>query len=131
MLDLRYASASLARARGFAVAVVLTLGLGIVPTTAIFSVIRGVMLKPLPNRDGDRLMYLRHSMNRPGGDNIAFSVPEINDFSRGVQRRSAASPSTRRTRSRWCRSARPRGSTWGWSRQLLPVMGLSPEVGGR
>jgi predicted permease len=38
------------------------------------------MLKPLPHRDGDRLMYLRQSTNGPGGENIAFSVPEINDF---------------------------------------------------
>ena len=80
MHDLRYVLRSLARARGFVVAVVLTLGLGIGANTAIFSVVRGVLLKPLPNRDGDRLVYLRQSMEGPGGDDIAFSVPEINDF---------------------------------------------------
>ena len=80
MLDFRYVFRSLARARGFAVAVVLTLGLGIGANTAIFSVVRGVMLRPLPHRDGERLMYLRQSMNGPGGENVAFSVPEINDF---------------------------------------------------
>jgi len=78
--DLRYALRSLSRARGFAIAVVLTLGLGIGANTAIFSVVRGVLLKPLPHRDGDRLVYLRQSINGPGGDDIAFSVPEINDF---------------------------------------------------
>jgi predicted permease len=78
--DLRYALRSLARTRGFAIAVVLTLGLGIGANTAIFSVVRGVLLKPLPHRDGDRLVYLRHSINGPGGENIVFSVPEINDF---------------------------------------------------
>jgi predicted permease len=78
--DLRYAMRSLLRARGFAIAVVLTLGLAIGANTAIFSVIRGVMLRPLPHRDGDRLMYLRQSTNGPGGENVAFSVPEINDF---------------------------------------------------
>src|SRR5437773_6333579 len=78
--DLRYAVRSLSRARGFALAVILTLGLGIGANTAIFSVIRGVMLKPLPHRDGDRLMYLRQSADGPGRDNVAFSVPEINDF---------------------------------------------------
>src|SRR5687767_1333340 len=80
MLDLRYALRSLARARGFTVAVVLTLGLGIGANTAIFSVVRGVLLKPLPHRDGDRLMYLRQSMEGPGGENVRFSVPEIEDF---------------------------------------------------
>jgi predicted permease len=81
--DLRYAVRSLSRARGFALAVVLTLGLGIGATTAIFSVVRGVMLKPLPHRDGDRLMYLRQSISGPGGEDIFFSVPEIEDFRSG------------------------------------------------
>lgn len=80
MLDFRYVFRSLSRARGFAIAVVLTLGLGIGANTAIFSVVRGVMLRPLPHRDGERLMYLRQSMNGPAGENIAFSVPEIRDF---------------------------------------------------
>ncbi|MEX2177154.1 MAG: ABC transporter permease [Gemmatimonadaceae bacterium] len=78
--DLRYALRSLSRARGFTIAVVLTLGLGIGANTAIFSVVRGVLLKPLPHRDGDRLVYLRQSINGPGGDNVLFSVPEITDF---------------------------------------------------
>src|SRR5205809_1468099 len=78
--DLRYAVRSLSRARGFAIAVVLTLGLGIGANTAIFSVVRFVLLKPLPHRDGARLMYLRQSANGPGRDNVASSVPEINDF---------------------------------------------------
>src|SRR5688500_15116388 len=80
LADLKYALRSLGRARGFTIAVVLTLGLGIGANTAIFSVIRGVLLKPLPHRDGDRLMYLRHSINGPGGESINFSVPEIDDF---------------------------------------------------
>jgi putative ABC transport system permease protein len=78
--DLRYAVRSLSRARGFTLAVVLTLGLGIGANTAIFSVVRGVLLRPLPHRDGDRLVYLRHSIKGPGGENILFSVPEILDF---------------------------------------------------
>src|SRR5512145_783784 len=78
--DIRYAIRSLTRARGFAIAVILTLGLGIGANTAIFSVVSGVLLRPLPHRDGDRLVYLRHSINGPGGENILFSVPEILDF---------------------------------------------------
>src|SRR5687767_5086099 len=83
--DLRFAIRSLSRARGFTIAVVLTLGLAIGANTAIFSVVRGVLLKPLPHRDGERLVYLRQSMNGPGGENVQFSVPEINDFRAGVQ----------------------------------------------
>jgi predicted permease len=78
--DLRYALRSLARARGFTIAVVLTLGLGIGANTAIFSVVRGVLLKPLPHREGERLVYLRQSVTGPGGENVLFSVPEITDF---------------------------------------------------
>src|SRR3954465_14803474 len=78
--DLRYTLRSLIRARGFSLTVIMTLALGIGANTAIFSVVRGVMLKPLPHRDGDRLMFLRQSASGPGRDNVAFSVPEINDF---------------------------------------------------
>src|SRR4051812_48587421 len=81
----RYTLRSLSRARGFTIAVVLTLGLGIGANTAIFSVVRGVLLKPLPHRDGDRLVYLRQSISGPGGEDIAFSVPEILDFSNGAK----------------------------------------------
>jgi predicted permease len=83
--DFRYAIRSLTRARGFALAVVLTLGLGIGANTAIFSVVRGVLLRPLPHRDGERLVYLRHSINGPGGEDINFSVPEILDFRDGAK----------------------------------------------
>lgn len=85
LTDLRYAIRTLSRAPGFALAVILTLGLGIGANTAIFSVVRAVLLKPLPHRDGDRLVYLRHSIDGPGGDNILFSVPEINDFRDGAK----------------------------------------------
>jgi predicted permease len=78
--DLRYAARTLTRAPGFALTVILTLGLGIGANTAIFSVVRGVLLRPLPHKDGDRLVYLRHSMKGPGGENVNFSVPEITDF---------------------------------------------------
>src|SRR5258707_10285751 len=78
--DLRYTLRSLSRARGFSLTVILTLGLGIGANTAIFSVVRGVMLRPLPHRNGDRLMYLRQSALGPGRENVAFSVPEIIDF---------------------------------------------------
>src|SRR5687767_12814021 len=81
--DLRYALRSLARTRGFALVVILTLALGIGANTAIFSVVRGVLLKPLPHREGDKLVYLRHSREGVDGDNINFSVPEVRDYRNG------------------------------------------------
>ena len=80
LANFRYAIRSLSRARGFAAVVIRTLGLGIGANTAIFSVVLGVLLKPLPHRDGGRLVCLRQSINGPSGENIAFSVPEILDF---------------------------------------------------
>ena len=76
---MRYALRSLLRSPGFALAVILTLALGIGANTAVFSVLRGVLLRPLPNREGDRLVYLRQSAERAGLENVAFSVPEIID----------------------------------------------------
>src|ERR1051326_3833936 len=80
MFGLRFALRSLSRTKGFAAAVILTLGLGIGANTAIFSVVRGVLLKPLPHRDGDRLVFLRQATRGPGGETSSFSVPEIDYF---------------------------------------------------
>ena len=82
--DAKYALRALRHSPGFTVIVVITLALGIGANTAIFSVVRGVLLKPLPHRDGARLVYLRHSMDGPGGKSIAFSVPEVRDFRNGA-----------------------------------------------
>jgi predicted permease len=83
--DFRYALRALRRSPGFATVVVLTLALGIGANTAIFSVVHGVLLKPLPHRDGHRLLYIRHSMDGPGGEDISFSVPEVRDLRNGAQ----------------------------------------------
>ena len=82
--DMRYAFRALRHAPAFALIVVITLALGIGANTAIFSVVRGVLLKPLPHRDGDRLVYLRQSTDGPGGANVSFSVPEVRDFRNGA-----------------------------------------------
>jgi putative ABC transport system permease protein len=83
--DLRFALRSLLRARGLTVTVVVTLALGIGANAAIFSVVRGVLLKPLTNRDEDRLVYIRQSAPGLGTPNTTFSVPEIDDLKARVK----------------------------------------------
>jgi predicted permease len=78
--DLRIGLRSLLRARGLAATVVVTLALGIGANAAIFSVVRGVLLRPLVNRGEDRLVYIRQSAPGIATSNTTFSVPEIDDF---------------------------------------------------
>jgi putative ABC transport system permease protein len=78
--EMRIGLRSLMRAKGLAVTVVVTLALGIGANAAIFSVVRGVLLRPLVNRGEDRLVYIRQSAPGVGTENLTFSVPEINDI---------------------------------------------------
>src|SRR5213083_840175 len=87
--DIRFASRSLAGVKGLAVTVILTLALGVGANAAIFSVVRGVLLRPLVNRDEDRLVYIRQMSQARGADNMTFSVPEVNDLRARVKTISA------------------------------------------
>jgi putative ABC transport system permease protein len=78
--DMRFAVRSLLRVKGLAATVVITLALGIGANAAIFSVVRGVLLRPLVNRDEDRLIYIRQHAPGIGAENLTFSVPELDDF---------------------------------------------------
>jgi predicted permease len=78
--DLKIAVRSLWRVRTLWFTVALTLALGIGANAAIFSVVRAVLLRPLANRDEDRLLYIRQSAPGIGATNAAFSVPEIQDI---------------------------------------------------
>src|SRR5216683_3102568 len=83
--DVRFAVRSLGRTKGLAFTVVITLALGIGANAAIFSLVRGVLLRPLVNRDEDRLIYIQQSAPgiSPGG--VPFSVPEIQDLRASVK----------------------------------------------
>jgi predicted permease len=78
--DLKIAVRSLSRARALWITVALTLALGIGANAAIFSIVRAVLLRPLANRDENRLLYIRQSAPGIGEANTAFSVPEIQDI---------------------------------------------------
>src|SRR5579862_166628 len=83
--DLRFALHSLARTPGLAIAVILTLALGIGANAAIFTLVRGVLLRPLVNRGEDRLIYIRQSAPGIGATDDAFSVPEVRDLRASVK----------------------------------------------
>lgn len=83
--DLGVAFHSLMRTKSLAAIVIFTLALGIGANAAIFTLVRGVLLKPLVNRDENRLVYIRQSAPSGGQDNTTFSVPEIKDIEGGVR----------------------------------------------
>jgi predicted permease len=78
--DMRVGLRSLMRAKGLAATVVITLALGIGANAAIFSVVRGVLLRPLVNRGEERLIYIKQSAPGVGVASTSFSVPEIKDI---------------------------------------------------
>ena len=83
--DIKVAFHSLMRSKGLATIVILTLALGIGANAAIFTLVRGVLLKPLVNRDENRLIYIRQSAPTLGEDNTTFSVPELKDLEGGIR----------------------------------------------
>src|ERR1700746_1521816 len=82
---MKFAVRPLARTKGLTITVVLTLALGIGANAAIFTLVRGVLLRPLVNRDEDRLIYIQQSAPGAGFDNARFSVPEIQDLKERIK----------------------------------------------
>src|SRR3981081_4139359 len=87
--DLKFAARSLARVKGLTITVILTLALGIGANAAIFSVVRGVLLRPLVNKDEDRLIYISQSARGIGSQTAKVSVPELRDLRARVKTLSA------------------------------------------
>ena len=78
--DLRYGARALLKCLGYAALAVLTLGLGIGANTAIFSVINGVLLKPLPDQHGNRLVVVQQSAPLAGQRQTGVSIQEYSDY---------------------------------------------------
>ena len=113
--DLKVSLRSLARTKGLAITVILTLALGIGANAAIFSVVRGVLLRPLVNRDEDRLIYIRQSAPGVGVENATFSVPEIQDLHARVKSLQRIRRLLRRLASPWSASATRARFAPAWS----------------
>jgi putative ABC transport system permease protein len=85
MRNLRHACHVLARSPGFALTTILTLAIGIGATTAIFSVVNGILIKPLPFPESDRLIALRHqapaegAYDQPASAALYFTYAENNE----------------------------------------------------
>jgi hypothetical protein len=83
--DIRFALRQLRKSPGFTFVVIITLALGIGANAAIFTLVRGVLIKPLVNRDEDRLIYIRQSAPNIGQENSTWSIPEIQDLKARIQ----------------------------------------------
>ena len=128
--EMRLGLRSLLRSKGLTATVVITLALGIGANAAIFSVVRGVLLRPLVNRDEDRLVYIRQSAPGVGQENTTFSVPEIQDFKSRVKSISAFGDFSTIRPTLSGLGLEPRTVTAGVvNGSFFEVMGLRPVLG--
>jgi predicted permease len=127
--DLRYAGRALRRNPGFTAIAVLTLALGIGANTAIFSVVQGVLLRPLPYREPDRLVRLFTAFRGSGELRYATSQPEFMDYKglTPVFENAAAFAGTSLTLTGDGEPQRLRGLVA--TRDLFPVLGVTPLLG--
>jgi putative ABC transport system permease protein len=127
--DARYALRSLLKSPGFALATILTLALGIGANTAIFSLIHGVLLEPLPYREGSRLVVLQQSAPKAKVENLAFSIKEVYDYRDQNQTLDGLVEHHSMTFTLLGRGEPERVSTGVVSAEFFDVLGLKPLFG--
>jgi predicted permease len=129
LADARFAARTLARNPGFAVAAIVTLALGIGATTAIFSVVNGILLRPLPYPRADRIVQLLH-IGEEGNRMPAMSDPNVVDLAEGSRSFRAIATTGYRYTVPVSGAREPvRASVVPVSRDFLAVMGVQPARG--
>ena len=127
--DVRYAARSLLKSPGFTIATIATLALGIGANTAIFSLINGVLLQPLPYREGGRLVLLQQSAPKADIENLAFSIQEVYDYRDLNSTLSGLVEHHAMTFTLLGRSEPERVSTGVVSAEFFNVLGITPMLG--
>jgi len=130
--DIRYGLRTLLKARGFTAAAVLALALGIGINTAIFSIVNGILLRPLPYADPSRLVSLAEVNPAEGPDPYPVSAPNYADWA-GQARSFEGLAAYRAGSSASFSLASGGGPEWvqgvGVSAGLFPVLGVNPSLG--
>jgi predicted permease len=125
--DVRYSLRSLLRAPGFTAITVLTLAVGIGSATAIFSVVQGILLEPLPFPGSDRIMQV-WQVNDAGG-NASFSDPNFVDVKARTPALAVMAQYNQPVYSVTGGSEPVRAVTSSVSRDFFDVMGVRPALG--
>jgi putative ABC transport system permease protein len=128
--DLKYGSRVLMRSRGFAIAAILTLAIGIGATTAIFSVVNGVLLQPVPFKELDRLVMVWETDRNTGTNREPASLPDIVDMkerSRQIASFASFAPAERTITP--AEGEPNRVPILFTSHELLPLLGVTPTIG--
>ncbi len=127
--DIRYGIRTLMKSPGFALATVLTLGLGIGANTAIFSLISGVLLKPLPYANADRLVLVQQAAPLAGRANAGVSVREYYDYREQVREFDELVEYHQMSFDLLKRGEPDRVSTGVVSHNFFDVLGIKPILG--
>jgi hypothetical protein len=128
--DATYALRSLRRSPGFAIVAVLTLALGIGATTAIFTAVNAVLLRPLPYPDADRLMVLWLNNTQEQIQRDVTSYPNFLDWREAAAFDGAAGYSTTTGSFTGDRDAEDHAGAWVTA-NFFSVLGVAPQVGTR
>jgi predicted permease len=126
---LRYAFRSLRRHPAYSLLSILVLGLGIGANTAMFSVIHGVLLKPLPYVEGDRLMLIQQSAPLSGQQSVGVSIPELYDYRRELTNFSGLVEFHQMSFDLLNRGEPDRVATGVVSSNFFDVLGIRPHLG--
>jgi len=127
--DVRYAARSMRRAPVFSTVVVLTLGLAIGATTAVFTIVDAVLLRSLPYRDPERLLLFSQRIGTATGATAGFSAPDYLAFRERVTTLESIAAYRNREYELSGVEAPERIIGLRASASLLNVLGISPAVG--